>query len=102
MASATMEQSILPGANNDVAANITSKETRAVYTNCYGHAVNLTVGDTVKRSKVMRNSLNTVFPMSKLIKYPPRRDTILEPLMRETAPDTPRDGLQELPVCIVF
>ena len=102
MASATMEPAILSGAKNVVAANITSKETRAVYTHCYGHAVNLTVGDTVKRSKVMCNFLDTVFAMSKLIKYPPRRDTILEQLMREMAPDTPRDGLQELPVCIVF
>ena len=39
----------MSGAKKDVAANITSKEKRAVYTHCYGHAVNLAVGDTVKR-----------------------------------------------------
>ena len=37
----------------------------------------------------MRDSLDTVFEMSKLIKYSPRRDTILEQLKREMAPDTP-------------
>lgn len=31
----------------------------------------------------MRDSLDTVFEMSKLVKYSPRRDTILEQLKRE-------------------
>ncbi|XP_062585373.1 zinc finger MYM-type protein 1-like [Saccostrea cucullata] len=79
----------MSGAKKGVAANITSKETRAIYTHCYGHALNLAVGDTVKKSKVMRDSLDTVFEMSKLVKYSPRRDTILEQLKREMAPDTP-------------
>ena len=70
----------MSGTKKGVTANITSKEPRAVYTHCYGHALNLAVGDTVKRSKVMRDSLDTVFEMSKLIKYSPRRDTILEQL----------------------
>ncbi|XP_048732510.2 zinc finger MYM-type protein 1-like [Ostrea edulis] len=79
----------MSGAKKGVAANITRKEARAIYTHCYGHALNLAVGDTVKRSKVMRDALDTVFEMSKLIKYSPRRDTILEQLKREMAPDTP-------------
>lgn len=37
----------------------------------------------------MRDSLDTVFEMSKLVKYSPRRDTILEQLKRDMAPDTP-------------
>ena len=52
-----------------VNANITSKKVRAVYTHCYGHALNIAVGDSVKRSKVMRDSLDTVFEMSKFTKY---------------------------------
>lgn len=79
----------MSGAKKGVAANITKQEPRAIYTHCYGHALNLAVGDTVKRSKVMRDSLDTVFEMSKLVKYSPRRDTILEQLKREMAPDTP-------------
>ena len=80
---------MMAGAKKGVAANIASKEPRAVHTHCYGHALNLAVGDTVKRSKVMRDSLDTVFEKSKLIKDSPRRDTILEQLKREMAPDTP-------------
>ena len=79
----------MSGAKKGVAANIASKEPRAVYTHCYGHALNLAVGDTVKRSKVMRDSLDTVFEMSKLIKDSPRRHTILDQLRREMAPDKP-------------
>nr|XP_011435340.2 zinc finger MYM-type protein 1-like [Crassostrea gigas] len=79
----------MSGAKKGVAANITKQEPWAIYTHCYGHALNLAVGDTVKRSKVMRDSLDTVFEMSKLVKYSPRKDTILEQLKREMAPDTP-------------
>ena len=37
----------------------------------------------------MRDSLDTVFEMSKLIKYSPRRDAILDQLRQEMAPDKP-------------
>nr|XP_034336066.1 zinc finger MYM-type protein 1-like [Crassostrea gigas] len=50
----------MSGAKKGVAANITKQEPRAIYTHCYGHALNLAVGDNVKRSKVMRDSLDTV------------------------------------------
>ena len=80
----------MSGAKKSVPANITSKEARAVYIHCYGQALNLTVGDTVKRSKVMRDSLDTVFEMSRLIKYSPRRDTMLEQLKRESAQRIPK------------
>lgn len=49
----------MTGAKKGVAANITKQELRAIYTHCYGHALNLAVGDTVERSKVMRDSLDT-------------------------------------------
>ena len=48
-----------------VNANIISKEVRAVHR----HALNIAVGDSVKRSKVMRDSVDTVFEMSKFINY---------------------------------
>ena len=83
-----MASAMMAGAKKGVAANIASKEPSAVHTHCYGHALNLAVGDTVKRSKVMRDSLDTVFEKFKLIKDSPRRDTILEQLKREMAPDT--------------
>ena len=35
------------------------KEPRAVYTHCYGHALNLACSDAVKNCKIMRDALNT-------------------------------------------
>ena len=35
------------GAKNGFAKQISNRESRAVYTNCYGLALNLAVGDTV-------------------------------------------------------
>lgn len=79
----------MSGAKSGVATNITKKEERAVYTHCYGHALNLAVSDSVKGSKVMRDALDTVFEISKLIKYSPKRDSQFEVLKNEINPETP-------------
>ncbi|XP_053395723.1 zinc finger MYM-type protein 1-like [Mercenaria mercenaria] len=79
----------MSGAKKGVATQLSSREPRAVYTHCYGHALNLAVGDTVKRSKVMRDALDTVNEMSKLIKYSPKRDSKLEEIKQEMSPETP-------------
>ena len=41
---------------------------------CYGHALNLAAGDTLKQCKLMKDSLETTREITKLIKYSPRRD----------------------------
>ena len=41
----------MAGHRNGVAVQIQSEEKRAVYTHCYRHALNLAIGDTIKRSK---------------------------------------------------
>ncbi|XP_053398113.1 zinc finger MYM-type protein 1-like [Mercenaria mercenaria] len=79
----------MSGAKKGVATQLSSREPRAVYTHCYEHALNLAVGDTVKRSKVMRDVLDTVNEMSKLIKYSPKRDSKLEEIKQEMSPETP-------------
>ena len=38
----------LTGVRNGVAKQLTDEEHRAIFTHCYGHALNLAVGDTVK------------------------------------------------------
>ena len=42
-----------------VAVKITQIEHRALYTHCYGHALNLSAQDTVKQLKIMEDTLNT-------------------------------------------
>ena len=41
----------MSGSGNGVATQIMAEEKRAVYTHCYGHALNLIVGDAIKQSK---------------------------------------------------
>ena len=78
---------------NGVSSQI-SAESRAIFVHCFGHALNLAVRDCVKSNNVLRNTLDTTFEISKLVKYSPRRDTIFEKLKAELAPDTP--GLRTL------
>ena len=78
----------MSGIKNGVAKRISDKEPHAVFTHCYGHALNLAVGDTVKSSKIMKSSLETVHEISKLIKKSPKRSALFEKLKQELASET--------------
>lgn len=79
----------MSGCRSGVATRLCQEEPRAVYTHCYGHALNLACGDTIKHCKLIQDSLDTTHEITKLIKKSPRRDTIFERLKAEMAPDTP-------------
>ena len=49
----------MSGANKGVAKQLSDIESRAVYTHCYGHSLNLAIGTSIKQSKVMRDALDT-------------------------------------------
>ena len=57
------------GCKNGVATQLLAKEKRAVLTHCYGHALNLAVGDSMKQSKVCRDTLDTSYEISKLLRF---------------------------------
>ena len=78
----------MAGAKNGVATQILHEEPCATFIHCYGHALNLAAGDTVKKNKVLRNTLDTLLEISKLIKFSPRRDAIFQKLKSELAPET--------------
>lgn len=61
----------MAGSKGGVAARITALEPQAVFTHCYGHALNLSVGDTIKQSSAMRECLEICFKVVKLIKFSP-------------------------------
>ena len=77
------------GSRNGVATQIASEEPRATFVHCYGHALNLAAGDTVKKNKVLRNTLDTTLEISKLLKFSPRRDAMFNALKSQTSPETP-------------
>ena len=73
----------MSGKKTGVAKRISDEEPRAVFTHCYGHCLSLAGSDTVKRSPLMKNALDTTHEVTKLIKFSPRRDGIFHELKAE-------------------
>ena len=61
------------GAKSRVATQIKNYEPRGILTQCYGYALQLAVGDTVKGIKLLGNTLDTTCEISKLLKFSPKR-----------------------------
>ena len=70
--------SSMAGCKTGVSTTILRKEHRALYSHCYGHALNLAVRDAVKTNVIYRDTLDTIEEMTKLIKISPRRQVILK------------------------
>ena len=64
----------MKGAKTGVAKQLSDEEQRAVYMHCYGHALNLAAGDSIKSSKLTKDALDTTLEVPKLVKYSPKRD----------------------------
>ena len=61
----------MAGSRNGVKAQILKEEPRALFTHCYGHALSLSVADTVKKIKCLGSTMDTVHELSKLLQYSP-------------------------------
>ena len=70
----------MAGARNGVATRISNEEPRAVYSHCYGHALNLAVSDVFKGIPVLRDMMDTAFELTKLVKLSPKRETAFKKL----------------------
>ena len=57
-----------------VAKQIKLEEQKALLTHCFTHLLNLAVGDAIEASKVIKNSLETTFKVTKLIKKLVKRE----------------------------
>lgn len=79
----------MAGSRSGVAKLVSEEEARAIYTHCYGHALNLACADTIKRCKIMKDSLDITHEITKLIKKSPARDRCFEKIKSEKASDTP-------------
>ena len=81
--------SAMSGKKSGVAAKMQAVEPRAVYTHCYGHALNLACGDAMKNCKLMKDNLDTTHEITKLIKKSLRCDAIFKRLKEEMATNSP-------------
>jgi len=79
----------MSGVKTGVAKQLLDEEKRAIFTHCYGHALNLACNDAVKGCKVLKDSLETTREITKLIKFSPKREILFRNFKQELAPDVP-------------
>lgn len=79
----------MSGVRSSVVTRLAVLEPRSLYTHCYGHALNLAVQDAIKGTKVMPDTLSTVYEITKLIKKSPKRDAIFNKLKDELSEGSP-------------
>ena len=79
----------MSGARSGVATRLTDLESRALLTHCYGHALNLAIQDVVKGVKVVEDTLDTVYKITKLIKKSPKREVIFQKIKDEGPSGSP-------------
>ena len=77
----------MSGSKNGVARQIQARESCAVLTHCYGHALNLAVGDTMKQSRLCRDSMDTAFEICKLIRFSLKRNAAFDRIKVEVPAD---------------
>ena len=78
----------MAGEKSGVAKQIKEEESRALFTHCYTHSLNLAVGDAIKNSKLMKDTLETTHKITKLIKKSPKRDAKLQSLKTQSEDDS--------------
>ena len=57
----------MKGAINGLSKQISDIESKALYTHCYGHSLNLAAGDTIKGCKLLQDALDITFEISRLV-----------------------------------
>ena len=87
----------MSGCTSGTAKQIFEVEPREVLTYCYmyGLALNLVASDALKQCKVMRDALDTIQEIIKLIKYLPGREEIFQTL-KENSPAETSPGIRVL------
>jgi len=82
------------GARKGVAKIINQEESRAIYMHYYGHALNLAVGDCMKSSKVCKDTLDTLFEITRLVKFSPKRNAAFERIRLSNQDDDSTIGIR--------
>ena len=70
------------GIKNGVSDKILSENPKAFFTHCFGHALNLAVGDMVRNVRFSKDSMDTTYKISNLIKKFPQRDAMLQKIQK--------------------
>ena len=74
----TLQETInMFGKNTGVFVQITAEQPKALLTQCQGHSLNLGIKTTMTNSKQMKDILRTITEIILLVKYPPKRESLL-------------------------
>ena len=77
------------GSKSGVATRLLLEEKRAVYSHCYGHALNLAVAGTIKQCKTCSDAMDVALEITKLIKFSPKRNAIFDKIREEMEENSP-------------
>lgn len=86
----------MAGTKSGVATQISSIEPRALYTHCYGHALNLACSDAKQCCKIIKEALENAHEITKLIKGSPRREAIFKSLKDSSLECSTSPGIRVL------
>ncbi len=86
--------SAMSGSKSGVVARLCSEEKCAMYSHCYGHALNLDVCTTIKQSTVCNDAIDVAFEVTKLIKFSPKRNAFFDRIKQEHAEDESGVGIR--------
>ena len=75
--------SSLSGSNSGVVTQIAKEKQLALYFPCFGYSLNLAVADSVKKSNVRCDALETVIRVTKLVKFSPKRNALFDQIKSE-------------------
>ena len=57
--------SAMAGSKSGVAKKLSDDEPKAIYTHCYGHALNLACSDAIKQIKILKDALDITYEVTK-------------------------------------
>ena len=80
--------SSMSGKRSGVATQIKSLNRKCLYTHCYGHALNLAVGDVFKTIANLESTFATAHEISKLVKKSPKRNMKLDSIREASNNET--------------
>ena len=84
------------GIRSGVATRLASEEKRAIYSHCYGHALNLAVSTTIKNCIICSDAMDVTYEVSKLIKFSPKRNAAFDRIKSESDEDHSVVGIRTL------
>ena len=77
----------MAGSKSGAKAQILKQEPRALFTHCYGHSLSLSVADTIRTVKYLGSIMDTVYELSKLLQYSPKRLALFKDIKAKISPD---------------